>query len=130
MSLNFSPRVLAAFGVLAAALAGCNTLPGRQRDQSGAPMHRGPTTGAGYSGSMGSGTGSGACLGQMGPGQMGPGMGGNPMGDRKSMCVITSSIAHANSPQERDQLLDRYFKGMSAQMREEHLALMREQCGQ
>jgi hypothetical protein len=26
-------------------------------------------------------------------------------------------------------VLDRYFKGMSPQMRDEHLALMREQCG-
>jgi hypothetical protein len=140
MRLNSSLRTVAAFGVLAAALAGCSSTPEQGQGQAQGqgqqpyglpPMHRGATTGAGYSGSMGS-TGSGPGPGaaaDVAPGQMGPGMGVQMMQDQQQMCDLASYITHANSPEERQSLMDKYFAGMSPQMQQQHLDMMTQQCG-
>jgi hypothetical protein len=129
MRLDSSLRTVAAFGVLAAALAGCTTSPG-QGQHGPPPMHRGATTGAGYSGTMGS-TGSGAGPGsaaKVAPGQMGPGMGVEMMQHQQQMCDIARNITHANSPEERQSLMDKYFAGMAPQLQEQHLDMMMQQC--
>jgi hypothetical protein len=136
MRLNWSLRTVAAFGVLAATLAGCSSTPEQeqgqgQRQYGPPPMHRGPSTGAGYSGGMGS-TGYGAGPGSaadVAPGQMGPGMGVQMMQDQQQMCDLASYITHANSPEERQSLMDKYFAGMAPQTQEQHLDMMTQQCG-
>jgi hypothetical protein len=131
MRLDSSLRTVAAFGVLAAALAGCTTSPGQGQGQYGPPpMHRGATTGAGYSGAMGS-TGFGAGPGsaaEVAPGQMGPGMGVEMMQDHQQMCDVALNITHASSPEERQSLMDKYFAGMAPQMQEQHLDMTMQQC--
>jgi hypothetical protein len=135
MRLDSSLCQAAAFGVLAAALAGCGSTPEQgqgQRQYGPPPLHRGPTTGAGYSGSMGSteygpGPGPGSAA-DVAAGQMGPGMGIDMMQDQQRMCDVAANISHANSPEERESLMERYFGGMPPQMQEQHLAMMMQQC--
>lgn len=141
----------AAVLVAACAAAGCTSLNAKDQSQQ-QPMHRGPTTGAGFSGSLGSGTGSGAGPGSAaaagsvgmgtpltdGPGSMtGGGMSGATgsmpgpgRADAAKMCQVQRNISGAKSPEERQALMDQYMPGMSPQMREQHLQMMQEMCNE
>jgi hypothetical protein len=114
-------------GLLAGVLAACSTWPGHERQETGAtrqgsasqsPPIRGPGASAGCSGMAGS-TGSGR-----GSGLLGPGM----TGDQAAMCELNRRISSARNADERASLLERYLPGMSPDMREQHLEMMRERC--
>ncbi|MFL6675675.1 MAG: hypothetical protein ACJ8LG_20565 [Massilia sp.] len=136
MRLNSSARTRAAAALLGAALAGCGSWASQGRDQPATPMHRGPSTGAGWSGSTGAtssggpepGPGSAAAAGT--PGQMGPGMGIGMMRDRQAMCDVVNNITSARTPEQRDALMSQYLAGMTPEMRERHLRMMQQQCSQ
>jgi hypothetical protein len=51
------------------------------------------------------------------------------MQDQQQMCDLASYITHANSPEERESLMDKYFAGMAPQTQEQHLDMMTQQCG-
>jgi hypothetical protein len=113
-------------GLLAGTLAACSTWPGHEGRESAAthrgsagqsPPVRGPGASAGASGSAGS-TGSGG-----GSEQMGSGM----TADQAAMCELNRRISSA-TPGERQAMLDQYMPGMSPEVREQHLAMMRERC--
>jgi hypothetical protein len=123
--LSFVLAIIAP-GLLAATLAACSNWPGHEgRESAGQPRSshsksgpvRGPGASAGFSGSAGA-TGCGA-----GSGQMGSGM----TADHAALCELNRRIASAR-PNERQAMLDQYLPDMSPEMREQRLAMMREQC--
>jgi hypothetical protein len=112
--------------LLAGALAGCSTWQGHQgaasaarngTSQSRTGLLCGAAASAGGGGSAGT-TGSGP-----GSEQMGSGM----TGDQAAMCELNRRIAIA-TPDQRQAMLEQYLPGMSPDLREQHLAMMREQC--
>jgi hypothetical protein len=107
-----------ASSLLAGTLNGCSTST-QHRSQSPSGPIRGPGASAGGSGSAGAtGSGSGA-----GSEQMGSGM----IVDQAAMCELNRRISSA-APQERQAMLEQYMPGMSPDMREQHLAMMRARC--
>jgi hypothetical protein len=55
---------------------------------------------------------------------MAPGM----TSDQAAMCELNRRISSARNPDERASLLEKYLPGMSPDMREQHLEMMRERC--
>jgi hypothetical protein len=99
--------------LLAGALAGCQSWQARAPDQTNAPPYGGAGAGAGSSGTTGS-TSSGT--------------GGQPGMDQYAMCEMNRRIMGARTPEERQALMDRNMPGVSPELREQHLQMMREQC--
>jgi hypothetical protein len=79
------------------------------------PPHRGAETGAGTSGSAGSGTTSG----------------GGETADiesRQHMCELSRRITNAHTPDERQALMEQAMPDMSQELRERHLQMMGQGC--
>jgi hypothetical protein len=114
-------------GLLAGTLAGCSTWPGHEGQESAAtrqgsasrsPPIRGPGASAGCSGTAGS-TGSSRAAGVLGPGMT---------SDQAAMCELNRRISGARTAEERESLIEKYLPGMSPDLREQHLKMMRERC--
>lgn len=99
--------------VTTSALAGCSTSGGSPDkgtalpDQGSQMMMGGPQ----------SGTGSTGAAGSMGTGQM----------DMSAMCQMYRNMQNA-SPEQRQAMLDQQMKGMSPEMRQQHMEMMRQHC--
>lgn len=115
------PRILAAL-VAAVALGACATPEGgtdnvvHHADQEARCAVAGPApSGCGTMGSgMMGGTGSG-----------GPMMAGKM--DKNAMCAMYREM-HNAPPQQRQSMMDQQMKGMSPEMRQQHMEMMRQQC--
>lgn len=103
----------AMFVLLAAALAACQAAP------SGAPGNKPPPLpGAGSSaGSSGGGSATASGAGEK-AGQ----------GSWYGMCELNRKILEAPTPQDRQALLEQVMPGMSPEVREQHLQMMRRNC--
>jgi hypothetical protein len=54
-------------------------------------------------------------------------MGSGMIVDQAAMCELNRRISSA-PPEERQAMLEQYMPGMSPDMREQHLAMMRARC--
>ena len=79
------------------------------------PPQSGARTGVGSSGSAGSGTASG---------------GGETAGieSRHAMCTLSQRIMRADTPEERQALMDQAMPDMPQESRERHLEMMAQGC--
>lgn len=105
--------------LIAGMLAGCQSGPPRAPDHQPPPPHRGVGTGAGSSGTMGSGTASG----------MGTAMHGMSKDSWYAMCGVVRRIEEAPTPEERQALIEKLMPGMSQASRDRHLRMMGARCG-
>jgi hypothetical protein len=92
---------------------GCGMMGG----QTGGGMMGGQTGGGMMGGQTGAGMMGGTAAGKMGPGGM----------DTNQMCAMYRSIQNAPADQ-RQAMMDQHMKGMSAEMRQQHMEMMRQQC--
>ncbi|HJV03478.1 MAG TPA: hypothetical protein VJ752_23280 [Burkholderiaceae bacterium] len=103
---------------LAAMLAGCaQTTTGPDT----MPRHGGP--GYGQGGPMG----MPAAPASASAGSSAAGATGTPE-QRQAMCDLNGRMMAARTPEERQALQERYMQGMSPEMRERHMEMMRERC--
>jgi len=110
---------------LAAALAGCAT-QGQMGRQEYLPEHGGP----GY-GPEGPASSTNVVPGGPGPAASGTsGQAGTIRGsaDEMGMCELHRRIMSARTPAERQALMEQYMPGMSADMRMQHMQMMRDRC--
>jgi hypothetical protein len=135
--------------VVTASLIGCATPSGDQgqdQDQHHPGQSAGTSApdssgGAAAQGGMAGGamTGSQAGCGMMGGSttgaQAGCGMmGGNkaagamPQMDKEAMCAMYRGMRDAPTDQARQAMMDRNMRGMSPEMRQQHMDMMRQQC--
>lgn len=106
-----------------AAPSGGGTMMG---SQTGGGMMGGQSS----AGMMGGQSGSGMMGGQSGAGMMGGVATGTmaPRGmDMNQMCAMYRSMQNAPADQ-RQAMMDQQMKGMSAEMRQQHMEMMRQQC--
>jgi hypothetical protein len=103
---------------LAVALTACQS--GQMRAPEQSPPHRDAGTATGASGTAGSGTASGS----------GSSYGGETAGilNRQEMCARSQRIMNAPTPEARQALMEQAMPYMSQEMRERHLAMMRQGC--
>ena len=101
-----------------------------QDGSAGMPMHAG--AGGGMMGSqagcgmMGGGTtGSQAGCGSAG---QAAGPGGIQHMDKDAMCAMYRRMQNAPTEQERHEVMERNMQGMSPEMRQRHMEMMRQQC--
>lgn len=135
--------------VLTASLAACASPDGDQghgqhhADQStNAPVSSSSAGSSAQGGMMGGAmTGSQSGCSMMGEGATGSQAGCGMMGDSKSaaagsmphmdkdaMCAMYRSMQNASTEQERHEMMERNLQGMSPEMRQRHLEMMRQQC--
>jgi len=141
--------ILSILTVLAAAsLAGCASPSDEQRDGM---HHMGQSTNATPSGSSGPSSQGGSAAGTMaasqgGCGMMGAGTSGSgsdcgmmgdskagnpgamPRTDKDAMCAMYRGMRDAPTEQARQAMMDRQMQGMSPEMRQRHMEMMRQQC--
>jgi hypothetical protein len=130
--MKFIALALAAAGIAAAALVGCASQRADSQEQA-PPIPQAPAAVAG--------PGSAASAGQVGMGT--PVIGGDTANagsmmrmptarmsteDALAMCDLNRQIAEANTPEERQALVERVLPKMSPQERERHVQMMRERC--
>lgn len=48
--------------------------------------------------------------------------------DREAMCTTYHSLQNAQTPQQRQAIMDQHMQGMTREAREHHLDMMRQQC--
>jgi hypothetical protein len=48
--------------------------------------------------------------------------------DKETMCSMYRSMRDAPNDQARQAMMDRQMKGMSREMRQQHMEMMRQQC--
>jgi hypothetical protein len=134
---------------MTAGLVGCATPSDGQAqnhgrhhpDQSANTTMSDSSAGTSAQGGMASGamTGSQAGCGMMGgsmtAGQTGCGMmegrkaaGGMQRMDEESMCAMYRNMRDAPTDQARQAMMDRNMQGMSPEMRQQHMEMMRQQC--
>jgi hypothetical protein len=101
---------------------------------SGASSAQGGMMGGGMTGSqagcgmMGGGTtGSQAGCGTMGASQA-AGQAGMQHMNKDTMCAMYRSMQTAPTEQDRQAMMERNMQGMSPEMRQQHMAMMRQQC--
>ena len=148
----FSIRFLAAL-VTAASLASCANIPGDQdhgehhpgqsastmaEGSSGTSPSQGGMMGGGMAGSQsGCGMMGGATPGnQAGCGMMGDSQAGSQTGsaggtqrmNKEDMCAMYRNMRDAPNEQARQAMMDRNMQGMSPEMRQRHMEMMRQQC--
>lgn len=116
------PRFLAA---LAAALAlGACTTPNSGTDQA---MHHPNQS----SGSAAAAAAPGPGHAMMGSGMMGGTQSGGAMGagqmDKEAMCAMHRQM-HGATAQQRESMMEQHMKGMSPEMRQQHMEMMRQHC--
>jgi len=128
-----------------ASLAGCASPSDEQRDgmhhmgQSTNATASGPSSQGGSAagtmaasqggcGMMGAGTsGSGSDCGMMGDSKA-ANPGAMPRMDKDAMCAIYRGMRDASTEQARQEMMDRQMQGMSPEMRQRHMEMMRQQC--
>lgn len=129
-----SLRIFAALTALASLVA-CAT-PGADQDheqhhpaQSAGTTAPASTGGSAAQGGMAGGamTGSQAGCGMMG-GSMAGGQTGCAHMDKESMCAMYRNMRDAPNEQARQAMMDRQMHGMSPEMRQRHMDMMRQQC--
>ena len=103
---------------LAVALTACQS--GQMRASEQPSPQRDGGAAAGASGSAGSGTASGS----------GSSYGGETaaIANRREMCAQSRRIMSAPTPEARQALMEQAMPDMSLEMRERHLAMMRQGC--
>lgn len=133
--------------IVMASLVACAAPPADQDHAQHHPGQSANTTasespgGSSAQGGMAGGamTGSQAGCGMMGGGTTGTQAGCSMMGDGKaaagmqqmdkeSMCAMYRSMLDAPTEQARQAMMDRQMQGMSAEMRQQHMDMMRQQC--
>jgi hypothetical protein len=130
--MKFIALALAAAGIAGAVLAGCASHHANTQEQP-PPIPQAPAAVAG--------PGSAASAGQVGMGT--PVTGGDAANagsmmrtptarmsteDALAMCNLNQQIAEANTPEERQTLVERVLPNMSPQERERHVRMMQERC--
>lgn len=77
-------------------------------------------------------TGEGTVGSQGGCGMMGAGHVAGPGGiqhmDKDAMCAMYRSMQNAPTEQDRQAMMERDMQGMSPEMRQRHMEMMRQQC--
>lgn len=130
-----TPRSLPRFLVaLAAALAlgACATPDGGTNH---ATHHPGQSSGSAAAAAAPAGGGAmmapGSGHAMMGSGMMGGTQSGGPMRagqmDKEAMCAMHRQM-HGATAQQRESMMEQHMKGMSPEMRQQHLEMMRQQC--
>jgi hypothetical protein len=134
MNISLSSQARSLIALLAATALSACTAPGDTTDHgahhpdqaagattSPAPSGNGMTGGQSGGGMMGGQSGSGmmggTATGQMGPGGM----------DMNQMCAMYRNMQSVPADQ-RPAMMDQQMKGMSPEMRQQHLEMMRQQC--
>lgn len=129
---TFSSRVLV--GLMALGLAACATPGG---DGSHSQHHAGRSANMMPPGPSGAppaqqGMMSGPMGSQGGSGMMGAGAAGAPGEmqhmDKASMCAMYRGMQNAPNEQARQAMMDQHMQGMSPEMRQRHIDMMRQQC--
>lgn len=142
-----SIRTLAALAAAASLVACANPSggqdhaehhPGQSADtaaagSSGAPPAQAGMMGSGMAGSQGGCgmMGSQAGCGMMGSSQAGSqaaGAGGMQGMNKEQMCAMYRSMRDAPNEQARQTMMDQRMQGMSPEMRQQHMEMMRQQC--
>lgn len=108
---------------------GANTVPG-DRPAAGGALPQG-SSGAGVTGSGGAyGTGesgsTGASTGAQGASSSAGATSGGP--DKQSMCALQQRLDAAKSEPERRAIIDEAMPGMTPDLRQQHLEMLRQQC--
>ena len=104
-----------------------NNVPG-QRPPSGADQPQG-SSGSGVSGSGNAGT-YGAGESGSAPASTGSSAAGASTGsaDMQMMCALEQRLQAAHSEHERQAILDQAMPGMTPDLRQQHLEMLRQQC--
>jgi hypothetical protein len=105
------------------------------------PGDRPPADGAGAQGSSGTGVSQSGNAGAYGTGESGSAPastgaqgGGGSAGatsgtaDIQSMCALQQRLKDAHSEQERQAILDQAMPGMTPDLRQQHLEMLRQEC--
>ena len=130
-SSKFSIR--AVVGLMAAAgLVACANPTGGADHAQHHPEQSATTAAPGSSGAQagmmgGSMMGSHGGSGMMGGATAGASEGMRPM-DKDAMCAMYRSMRDAPNEQARQAMMDRQMQGMSPEMRQRHMEMMRQQC--
>jgi hypothetical protein len=117
---HFAGLIITA-GLVACANAGNGQQHEQHHAEQGASANQSVSSGASSStgGMMGKGmTESGAGCPMMGCGAM----------DKEAACRMYRSMGDAPNEQERQAMMERYLQGMSPEMRQRHMEMMRQQC--
>lgn len=142
-----SIRTLAALAA-AASLVACATPPGGQDHAEHHPGQSADTAAAGSAGTpsaqagmmggsmAGSQGGCGMMGSQGGCGMMGSsqaasqaaGAGGMQQMNKEEMCAMYRNMRNAPNEQARQAMMDQRMRGMSPEMRQQHMEMMRQQC--
>ncbi|TFW29000.1 hypothetical protein [Massilia horti] len=143
----------AAYCLAACMVCGCSSWHANEpsANASGEPaLQRAPASWTSASGLTDSGTGSGpgpgsaAIAGSVGMGMPrtdGGAIGSSQIGataampgpgrtDAARMCAQQRRLDSANTPEEREALINQFLPGMSAQMRDQHLQAMQQLCNE
>ncbi|MGX4640375.1 hypothetical protein [Massilia sp. SYSU DXS3249] len=134
MSANTLPG-LRFMAVLAAAnlLVACASPPGGQhaRHHPGTSVNAATPASAGTSPAQG-GMGGAMTQGAPGCGMMGgakpAGCGGMRPMDKEAMCAMHRDMRGAPDEQARHAMMERHMQGMSPEMRQRHMEMMRQHC--
>jgi hypothetical protein len=121
LAITSSPIRMLATLLTTVALAACAS-PDSTTDHAGHHPDQATGTPTQASGGMPGGQGGTGMTGGMSSGQM------NPEGmDMKQMCAMYRNMQ--NMPMEQRQaMMDQQMKGMSPEMRQQHMEMMRQQC--
>jgi hypothetical protein len=129
---TFSGHVL--MGLIALGLAGCASPDGEGRHMqhhtggSANMVPQGPSGASSAQPGMMSGTmGSHGGSGMMGAGTAGA-QGEMQHMDKASMCAMHRNMQNAPNEQARQAIMDRQMQGMSPEMRQRQMDMMRQQC--
>lgn len=138
MSKTISPIKVLIGLVATAGLVACAT---QARDEDHGRHHTDSSSASPAEGGMGGSamTGSQAGCGMMGAGMAGSQGGCAMMGDskaaggmqhmdKKSMCAMYRNMRDAPTDQARQEMMDRQMQGVSPEMRQQHMDMMRQQC--
>jgi hypothetical protein len=112
-----------------------NNVPGQRPPSAGAPAQGSSGTGVSGSGNAGTyGTGESgsapASTGGSAGGASGASAGGasSSSADMQAMCALQQRLQAARSEQERQAILDQAMPGMTPDLRQQHLEMLRQQC--
>lgn len=120
------PSIQILAGLAAASLVGCANPSGGQdhgQHHAGQSVNSTAPASSGTSPAQGGMTG-----GAMTGGQAGCGSAGMQHMDKDSMCAMYRSMRDAPTEQARQMMMDRQMQGMSPEMRQHHMEMMRQQC--
>lgn len=107
--------------VAAASLVACANPSG---GQDHGEHHAAQSENAAAPGSSGASSGQGGMMG----GTQAAGPGGMQHMDKEKMCEMYRSMRDAPNEQARQEMMDSQMQGMSPDMRQQHMEMMRQQC--